>query len=166
MNNDQSLEGALICLNNQDFKWCDQIVRYFDENDVLFGKSSRRIAVRKLIDEKKDDISVSCERNSESNLEISEKRTNFQENQQLNSHDSITEKVSMSKSMSMNQQLQIEYNQLKKDKLCKECKICEKSITFLPCSHLVLCEFCIKKNKYDRCPICFKRVEATIKTYL
>lgn len=53
---------------------------------------------------------------------------------------------------------------LKKERSCAICFERQKVIMFMPCSHLAACVEC--SVALVTCPICRKKVEATIRTYI
>ena len=57
-----------------------------------------------------------------------------------------------------------EVEKLKKERSCAICMERQKVIIFMPCSHLASCVEC--SVSLQICPICRKKVEATIRTYV
>jgi hypothetical protein len=181
MNNDpddQSIEAILVCLFDEDIEWCDKIVQDLNEN-YLPGLNLKKVTVRKLLDNNQmgdnlinyDEIrSIYREKNLDSGFsQLSSSIDSFEK--QYKSHGYKKKEIkSLSKttqSASMDSKLLNELKKLREDKFCANCQNNEKSIMFLPCSHLVLCSSCSSKSELiDRCSVCNKKVEATIKAFL
>ena len=179
MNNDsdgQSLEAILVCLFDEDIQWCDKIVNDLNEKH-LPGLNSKRITVRKLTVDNLmkeslvnyDDIKNS-HREQQFDSGIFQATSSIQHEEKKYKSYGLKNNILKSKttqSASLDNKLLNELKKLREDKFCTNCRKNEKTIMFLPCSHLVLCLSCSSNDDLvDRCSICHKKVEATIKAYL
>ncbi|KAL3881989.1 hypothetical protein ACJMK2_028371, partial [Sinanodonta woodiana] len=61
-------------------------------------------------------------------------------------------------------ELEEENKKLKEQTTCKICMENPIRVIFLPCGHLVCCETCAPA--FRKCPICRKRIQQSVKTYL
>ena len=181
MNNDregQSIEAILVCLFDEDIEWCDKIVQDMNEKH-LPGLNSKKVTVRKLLDNNQmadnlinyDEIrNIYREKNLDSGFSHPSLSIDSFEKQYKSDGYKNKEIKSLSKSTqsaSMDSKLFNELKKLRENKFCANCQNNEKSIMFLPCSHLVLCSSCSSNNELvDRCSVCNKKVEATIKAFL
>jgi hypothetical protein len=65
--------------------------------------------------------------------------------------------------------LQVQVNKLKDAHRCKICLDREVGIVFLPCGHIVCCPKCARElhaKQEPLCPICRRRIDSTIRSYL
>jgi len=52
--------------------------------------------------------------------------------------------------------------QFKESMLCTVCKLREKSVVFMPCQHMLICEPCSEEKKFRTCQYCSKDIECTV----
>ena len=67
-------------------------------------------------------------------------------------------------SSSDTESLKAENEKLKEMQTCKICMDNPVNVTLLPCGHLVCCESCAPHLR--KCPICRRRIDGSIKTFM
>jgi hypothetical protein len=138
-------------LKPPDVHKCDEIIAKLNQKPFPGVKSQSIIIVKKT----KSDDQI-----SEPNSNKLDKQTN-KKNKNLNKKLKLTNN-SQSMDISESEMFE-EVERLKKEQSCTICFERQKVIIFMPCSHLASCAEC--SVALQTCPICRKKVEATIRTY-
>jgi len=148
----------LIRLKPTDVHKCDEIIAKLNQKPFPGVKSQSIIIVKKT---KSDDQIF------ENNSNKPEKQANSTVKKQDQQEENLNKKLKLtnnSQSMDISEsEMFEEVERLKKERSCAICFERQKVIIFMPCSHLASCVEC--SVALQTCPICRKKVEATIRTY-
>jgi hypothetical protein len=137
----------LIRLKPTDVHKCDEMISKLNQKPFPGVKSQSIIIVKKT----KSDDQI-----SENNSNKPEKQANSPVKEQDQQEEDLKKKIKL---INMAEEFKI----FKKERSCAICFERQKVIIFMPCSHLASCVEC--SVALQTCPICRKKVEATIRTY-
>jgi hypothetical protein len=142
----------LVRLKPEDLKKTNLIITELNEKPFPTAKSQGKVIVKRTSD-------------NEVNVVEEAKSTNIVANE-TKSQKKKLKKNNASEPMdtSIDENLVEEVDRLKKERACVICLERQKVIMFLPCAHLASCVEC--SVAMQTCPICRKKVEATIRTYI
>ncbi len=150
------LETLLIRLKPTDvYKW-DEIIAKLNQKPFPGVRSQRIINVKK---------SKSYDQISENNSNKTEKLTNSPVKNQEQEEESFNKNLKLmnTKQPIYASDIAKEVERLKKELSCVICFERQKVIISMPCHHLASCVVC--SEALQTCPVCKKKVEATIRTY-
>ena len=150
----------MIRLKEDDVRRCDEIVNFLNEKPFPGSDSKAKIIVKKTKIEELKKPEYLDKLN-----EMDKESTNFhQKESQKKDNDDLTKNNKIDSAEINNEELAEEIENLKKERSCSICFERQKVIMFMPCSHLATCVEC--SVALTKCPICRKKVQATIRTYI
>ena len=158
----------MVRLNEKDAHLCDNIIAELNQKKFPGVDSQNKLIVKKT---KADEISEqtnksnSLSKNVAREIASPQNQQEQQQNKKLKKNDnSSSNSFKMDVADDNIDELADQIETLKKERSCAICFERQKVIMFMPCSHLAACVEC--SVALVTCPICRKKVEATIRTYI